>query len=197
MAPAYNPGAEKARTGRPQGLAGGQPNIISEPQTVREPVSESKADGSWEATWGTSTVVCVCSQAHCAPTAPTRIHAYIHNIHTHTPTRIRAYIHNIHTHIPSAHRKLAKMSEGRDSEILFCIKPAKRLAKIFRVNTLTILQRFMPTQGVSSKKNSRDLARTVRSVKFELPFLSLSENSYELRQVSRLTPLITVLGEQR
>lgn len=46
VAPAYNPRAEKTRTGRPQGLAGGQPSIISKPQTVREPVSENKADSS-------------------------------------------------------------------------------------------------------------------------------------------------------
>lgn len=46
MAPAYNPGAEKAKAGRPLGLADGQPSIISEPQTVRGPVSENKVDGS-------------------------------------------------------------------------------------------------------------------------------------------------------
>lgn len=46
VAPAYNPRAEKAKTGRPLGLAGGQPSRISEPQTMREPVSENKVHGS-------------------------------------------------------------------------------------------------------------------------------------------------------
>lgn len=58
------------------------------------------------------------------------------------------------THTHSAHRKLTKMSEVRDSEIILCIKTVKRPAKLFRVNIFIIIQRFTMTQGVLSKKNS-------------------------------------------